>query len=707
MEASMTGSTSTGMLPLLIELPPPSLPLLLLANVTPLSTFRLRSTLVSPGLFEKLEACSNDWSLATSHLNLSLGSLSGNTLTVNLSYQNRSVSFQVTIAYPEGSIRAIRSIRRRYLLLLRHALSSTMSIRKVGEAYRSRDTIRLHRQATFNHQQIAVGQWTSSRADGIDASKLGVTGCSNSGKAALVAGAFDQRISLTVPVETGTGGAGCYRIGGRKLLVTELESSQLETSQGTTPLFSSAFTPYAGDIRTLPLDHQSSLCYVPLARPLLRCGVALRAPPKSLVPLASKIVLVFQSSDSMTTAKFPPQQYPELFAFVNKFLRGNVNEPTSYMKTDVPNNGGFEEVRWVDWIVPELVPGTNPPPTSGTCQAPSNLALTSNSRFPNPFSFAGASKQVSTSEIGSAARNELADLFQRYEIGPIPARPSSVSGSFSGSTLTVNVSETGKASPSRRTSLTLLAHLVLFLESSQLAALTVPNPAGSLSSSLIIVKLRESTRGSGLFYQLYPNHAAGSLGATAWAIGGYRCSDNGKAALVAGAFDQRIVLTIPVESGTGGAGCLRVADDLYKSGVGIVTAANLAGGALFSSTFSQYANQGCSTPIRHHLLAALVAPRGLLVLDNSQFAWLGPSSVYGCKIYRSLGYADRLGISIVGGHDHCVFAGQQYPEFNAFINKFLRNNLQENTTVSKIDLSNNGGYDEAKYVDWSVPTLAS
>jgi hypothetical protein len=94
------------------------------------------------------------------------------------------------------------------------------------------------------------------------------------------------------------------------------------------------------------------------------------------------------------------------------------------------------------------------------------------------------------------------------------------------------------------------------------------------------------------------------------------------------------------------------------------------------------------------------------------------------KIFRSLGYADRLGLSIVGGHDHCVFpgecsfspwkgdfvltfgdAGQQYPEFNAFVNKFLRNNLQENTNVTKIDLSNNGGYDESKYVDWNVPTL--
>lgn len=349
--------------------------------------------------------------------------------------------------------------------------------------------------------------------------------------------------------------------------------------------------------------------------------------------------------------QFPPQQYPELFAFVNKFLRGNVNEPTDYIKTDVPNNGGFEEVRWVDWIVPELVPGTNPPePPTGTCQAPSNLALTSNSRFTNPFSFAGGSKQVSTSGDWFCRRNELAELFQRYEIGPIPATPSSVSGSFSGSTLTVNVSEGGR-------SISFTANVTYPAGASgavpgiiAIGGLTVPNPGGVATVIFDNSQLAGSTRGTGLFYQLYPNHAAGSLGATAWAVSRIidalsstssanvdparlavtGCSDNGKAALVAGAFDQRIVLTIPVESGTGGAGCWRVADDLSKSGVGIVTAANLASTALFSSTFSQYANQVAQLPFDHHLLAALVAPRGLLVLDNSQYPWLGPSSVYGC-----------------------------------------------------------------------------
>lgn len=45
----------------------------------------------------------------------------------------------------------------------------------------------------------------------IDPTKVGVTGCSRLGKAALAAGLFDSRITLTMPMSSGVQGLGPYR----------------------------------------------------------------------------------------------------------------------------------------------------------------------------------------------------------------------------------------------------------------------------------------------------------------------------------------------------------------------------------------------------------------------------------------------------------------------------------------------------------------
>lgn len=47
---------------------------------------------------------------------------------------------------------------------------------------------------------------------GINLSAIGVTGCSRDGKGALMAGAFETRIALTIPQESGSGGDACWRL---------------------------------------------------------------------------------------------------------------------------------------------------------------------------------------------------------------------------------------------------------------------------------------------------------------------------------------------------------------------------------------------------------------------------------------------------------------------------------------------------------------
>lgn len=43
----------------------------------------------------------------------------------------------------------------------------------------------------------------------INLSRIGVTGCSRDGKGALTVGAFEPRIALTIPQESGAGGDTC------------------------------------------------------------------------------------------------------------------------------------------------------------------------------------------------------------------------------------------------------------------------------------------------------------------------------------------------------------------------------------------------------------------------------------------------------------------------------------------------------------------
>jgi len=73
----------------------------------------------------------------------------------------------------------------------------------------------------YDWATIAMWAWGSSRIidyletlDIVDREKIVVTGQSRGGKAALCAGIYDNRISITVPNCSGCGGAGCYRIRG-------------------------------------------------------------------------------------------------------------------------------------------------------------------------------------------------------------------------------------------------------------------------------------------------------------------------------------------------------------------------------------------------------------------------------------------------------------------------------------------------------------
>jgi hypothetical protein len=365
---------------------------------------------------------------------------------------------------------------------------------------------------------------------------------------------------------------------------------------------------------------------------------------------------------------------------------------------------------------------------------PSNLTLRSNQRLPDPFTFYDGTRVASKADW-ACRREEIIQLFQRIELGTLPPKPESVKGSLSGNLLTVDVSHAGK-SISFAASIQLPPGPGPFPAIIALGGSSIPAPPGVaiITFNNDDVAANGPSRGRGKFFTVYgPPHSAGALTAWAWGVsriidaletiqsspidlsklGVTGCSRNGKGALVAGALEPRIALTIPQESGTGGAGCWRIAAD-QKPPIGPhpqVIIDLIKDQTWFSPSFDQYGYRVNELPFDHHLLAAMVAPRGLFVIDHSTMEWLVPQSVFGCmktanKVYQALGIADNMGISQIGVHNHCQFPSSQQSDLDAFVDKFLRGNTKANTSIIRTDSPNNFGYNEYQWVDWTTPTLS-
>ena len=149
------------------------------------------------------------------------------------------------------------------------------------------------------------------------------------------------------------------------------------------------------------------------------------------------------------------------------------------------------------------------------------------------------------------------------------------------------------------------------------------------------------------------------------------CSFAGKMALFSGAMDERIALTIAQEPGGGGAASWRVTETL-----GWAEKLRATSYAWFIEEMRQFSDCVDRLPIDHHELCALVAPRALLVLGNPDYEWLAdPSGYVSCQaartVWEKFGIEDRMGFSFVDGHPHCMLPESQYPELEAFVDRFL------------------------------------
>src|SRR5262249_45979715 len=119
----------------------------------------------------------------------------------------------------------------------------------------------------------------------------------------------------------------------------------------------------------------------------------------------------------------------------------------------------------------------------------------------------------------------------------------------------------------------------------------------------------------------------------------------GKAALIAGAFDDRIALTVPSHSGCAGCSPYRFIYGKSEQLHNIV-------GAFphwFRSDFKQFVGNVERLPVDQHQLIALVAPRALLATEGTNDAWINPEGsqlthVAAKKVYEFLKAGDKISI---------------------------------------------------------------
>jgi hypothetical protein len=130
-------------------------------------------------------------------------------------------------------------------------------------------------------------------------------------------------------------------------------------------------------------------------------------------------------------------------------------------------------------------------------------------------------------------------------------------------------------------------------------------------------------------------------------------SRNGKTALVAGAFDDRIALIIPTQAGCGGTAPDRVAPELAapqangRPTVETLPVINKAFPHWFSGNFKSFNEAIPKLPFDQHALIALCAPRPVLLSNATEDKWANPPGQFEMlraaePVYR-LFNADNLG----------------------------------------------------------------
>jgi hypothetical protein len=366
---------------------------------------------------------------------------------------------------------------------------------------------------------------------------------------------------------------------------------------------------------------------------------------------------------------------------------------------------------------------------------PAFSALKENAKLPDPFTMMDGTK-VTTLAQWVCRHREISQMVQHWEAGSKGTKKATVKGSMSGTSIKVDVSGGAQA-------------VSFSVEITLPSTGTAPYPAmvgvsgGSLDNKkfqqmgIATINLStsvhpEGNRADGVIAKFNGNSDSGQLIGLAWAMsrlidalettpdakidpkrmGITGCSRLGKAALMIGAMDSRIALTIPEDSGSGGVAAWRVSEVDNGGKTGSDGVQNLSRtyteAQWFGKNIEQFGNAVNKLPLDHHELVAMVAPRGLLILGNLDYVWLGSNNADQAgaaarMVYDALGATQNIGY-IDSGHTHCgTLPAAELAAIEAFAKKFLLNDASASTDVWKPK----NALDKTKWVDWTAPAAGS
>jgi hypothetical protein len=360
-------------------------------------------------------------------------------------------------------------------------------------------------------------------------------------------------------------------------------------------------------------------------------------------------------------------------------------------------------------------------------------SLPADSKLPDPFTRLDGTRITARSDW-RCRRAEIRKLAERYVYGEKPGKPQTVSGTVSNNSITVNVSHNGRSA-------SFSAGVQLPSGGGPFPAVVVLGGFGAdtstiRSSGAAVISYNPLDVGQegtgrnnkqGAFYSIYGSTSStGLLAAWAWgvsriidvieqsggavlnadAMGVTGCSRYGKGAFASGAFDQRVALTMPIESGSAGVPIFRGIPG--ENGAQPLSSA-YSEQPWLGDAFGSFTGSPNTLPVDTHEMVAMVAPRGLFIMENPHIDWLAARSgsvaaLGGAEVYKALGEGDNITYwSDIQDGNHCATRSEWRTPLQQNIQKFL---LGTGDAPGTMRISSRKAGNLAEWRTWQTPTLS-